>query len=98
MTMHERMRNMGWSSSIGVTTGRAFCGAYGSSVRREYTMIGKVVNLAARVMQAAPNTIYCDEATYRATQERIQFQVLAPIFVKGRIEQAPRFRPLRERQ
>src|SRR5207249_2167485 len=38
------------------------------------------------------------EATYRAAQERIEFEVLAPIFVKGRVEAVPVFRPLRESQ
>jgi class 3 adenylate cyclase/tetratricopeptide (TPR) repeat protein len=96
MNMHERMRSLGWSSSIGVTTGRAFCGAYGSSVRREYTMIGKVVNLSARLMQAAADGILCDDATHRAANGRIEFEVLSPIHVKGRTEPVPVFRPLRE--
>ena len=38
----------------GVTTGTAFCGVCGSSGnRREYTVLGDVVNLAARLMQRA---------------------------------------------
>ncbi len=98
MAMHERMRALGWTSSVGVTTGRAFCGAYGSPVRREYTTIGKVVNLAARLMQAAHGDIYCDETTCHAARERIQFETLTPIFVKGRVESVPVFRPLGEAQ
>jgi tetratricopeptide (TPR) repeat protein len=94
MALHARVRALGWSSSIGVTSGRAFCGAYGSPVRREYTMIGKVVNLAARLMQAAHGGVLCDEATYRAAQARLRFETLPAILVKGRTDPVPIFRPL----
>ena len=35
---------------VGVATGRAFCGVVGSPIRREYTLMGDVVNLSARLM------------------------------------------------
>ena len=51
-------------ASVGVTTGPTFCGVVGSSLRREYTVMGMLVNLAARLMCAAPvNGVLVDERT-----------------------------------
>ena len=55
--------------AVGITTGRVFCGEAGSDNRREYTLSGARVNLAARLMQAAAKKdagILVDEDTYHA--------------------------------
>jgi class 3 adenylate cyclase len=39
---------------------------------REYTIVGSVLNLAARLMQAAPGEVLCDAATARAAGTRIK--------------------------
>ena len=94
LEMQERLRELNVRHAIGVTTGRAFCGVVGNSTRREYTMIGDVVNLAARLMQAAPEDILCDEATYEAACARIAFESLPPITVKGKASPLRVFRPV----
>jgi predicted ATPase len=38
---------------IGISTGIAFCGIVGSDLRKEYTALGNVVNLSARLMMKA---------------------------------------------
>ena len=38
---------------IGITYGEAFCGAVGTDIRREYALVGKTVNLSARLMALA---------------------------------------------
>ena len=73
MEMQEALESLGRTSAIGITTGWVFCGPVGNELRREYTMVGTVVNMAARLMQAAEerlstngkmsNTL-CDEATF----------------------------------
>ena len=52
-------------AKIGVSTGRTFCGVVGSKTRREYTVLGSMVNLSARLMQAANwGCILVDAETY----------------------------------
>ncbi|XP_023310586.1 adenylate cyclase type 10-like [Anoplophora glabripennis] len=50
--------------AAGVTTGGCYCGAFGHTLRREYTVIGLVVNKAARLMVAYPNKVTCDRETF----------------------------------
>lgn len=50
--------------SIGVTTGQVYCGVVGHPLRREFTVIGAIVNKAARIMCGFRNKITCDEATF----------------------------------
>ncbi|XP_069082624.1 adenylate cyclase type 10 [Pleurodeles waltl] len=52
-------------ASIGVTNGPVFCGVVGHAFRHEYTVIGRKVNLAARLMMHYPGLVCCDEETQR---------------------------------
>jgi predicted ATPase/class 3 adenylate cyclase len=84
LAIRERLAPMQVRHSTGIATGLAFCGIVGNATRREYTMIGDVVNLAARLMQAAGGDIFCDAATADASRARIGFEAVRPISVKGK--------------
>ena len=47
------------ASGIGIATGRALCGSFGSDVRRDYMVRGDVINLAARLMQSGAGATVC---------------------------------------
>ena len=102
-SMLMAMRKLNKRCAIGVTTGRAFCGSVGNETRREYTMIGDIVNLSARLMQAAllygeAIPILCDQTTYDDAHERIHFGKLPPIMVKGKTEAIKIYRPQEEKR
>jgi predicted ATPase/class 3 adenylate cyclase len=92
----------GESAAIGLTTGRCFCGVVGSDVRREYAVVGDVMNVAARLMEAAAQRepgqrILCDAATRDNALSRVEFVELAPIALKGKAMPVAVARPLRLR-
>jgi predicted ATPase/class 3 adenylate cyclase len=84
-------------SRIGVNTGFAFCANIGSQTRREYTVMGDAVNLAARLMQVAqPDQIVVGATTYRegtrrASSEQFEWHELGHISVKGKSDSIPAF-------
>ena len=94
LELRERISELGWKCSIGVATGRIFCGAYGNEQRREYTMIGDTVNTSARLMQAARGGILCEQSTWQGAKSRFDFDTLEPMKMKGKSEPVPCYRPL----
>ena len=80
------LSEIGMKTSVGITTGNVFCGSVGSYVRREYAVIGDVVNLAARLMSKAKGGLFIDEATYSRIPLFLQENLkrLAPMALKGK--------------
>ncbi len=85
--------------SIGVTSGKAFCGVIGSPDRREYTVMGNIVNLAARLMMEAKDMeVLVDRHTRDNSSSSIEYESCEPLALKGFEVKIDNFRPLKLKQ
>ena len=84
---------------IGIGSGRAFCGVVGSRARREFTTMGDVVNVSARLMGQAskPDSkyrIFVDEATSEETKADIAYKMMPSVKLKGKANALTIFAPV----
>jgi predicted ATPase/class 3 adenylate cyclase len=93
VALHRALTEAGQPCAIGITSGRVFCGAVGSDLRREYTVVGDPINLAARLMQNAKLGILCDASTRAAAGSRFGFEAVPPFEVKGKTGPIAAYRP-----
>ncbi|MDX2054241.1 MAG: AAA family ATPase [Polyangiaceae bacterium] len=92
----KELLSAGYGAAVGVSTGTVFVGGVGNASRTSYALIGKTVNLAAHLMQAANGTILCDGPTRRAAGHKLEFRTSDPVRVKGRSEPVAVFEPIAE--
>lgn len=70
---------------VGIHTGEAVVGNVGSDLRKDYSAVGDVVNLAKRLQEVAqPNQILISADTYEQAKSWIVAEALPPMQVKGR--------------
>lgn len=70
---------------IGLAVGKVFAGPVGSAARQEYTVVGDVVNLSARLMQLGQaGQVLTNQATAERTQLWFNFDSLPPVQLKGK--------------
>jgi len=75
---------------IGIAMGRTRTGAYGSSVRRTYGVLGDAVNLSARLMMAASNgQVLITDSVRDDTGNTFIYENLPSMRVKGKTGQVP---------
>ncbi|MCP4594584.1 MAG: AAA family ATPase, partial [bacterium] len=76
--------------AMGITTGFVFAGSVGSTRRWEYTVMGDLVNLSARLMAAAADgEVLVADLTVRYLGERFELHPREPMRVKGKSEPIP---------
>lgn len=93
LAIHEQLQSDDTRHALGVATGQAFCGVVGNERRRHFAILGDVMVRAARMMQMADTTVWCDQATARSAGHQIHFRRLAPITLKGMDHPVPAFVP-----
>ncbi|MSO41293.1 MAG: zinc-ribbon domain-containing protein [Solirubrobacterales bacterium] len=75
-----------FSLRVGINSGEVMAGAVGD----RYTVMGDVVNVAARLQAAGrPGTVTVGDSTYLASREAIDYQRLEPLSLKGKQEPVP---------
>jgi len=91
------LADLGLTGSVGVTSGLVFCGTIGSRQRRECSVLGDVVNTSARLMSYTQSHfgggVLVDDATYRSCCDRLLFEKLDPIELKGKNRRVQVYRP-----
>jgi class 3 adenylate cyclase len=94
LAIKKAWADQGLRLNLGLASGRVFCGAIGGDRRREYAILGAVVNLASRLAGKAENDILCDQPTFQAAASRIQFAALPPMRLKGIARPISAYRPV----
>lgn len=85
----EALRVAGIAFGAGVATGRAFTGDVGTATRRMRIVLGPVMSLAARLMQAARSEVLADPETVAAGGAPFVFDAPFALQTKGRAEPVP---------
>ena len=83
---------------IGLATGPLFAGPLGAPQRREYSVIGDTVNLAARLMQKAEaGQVWVDRSVQSKTNRFFEYDDMGEVQLKGRIETRRTYQALGEK-
>ncbi len=82
--MQSRAKERGIQIRIGVSSGECTVGNFGSDDRMDYTIIGKEVNLAARLEKSSdPGRILISDGAYQLVKDEIPCEARGEIQVRG---------------
>jgi class 3 adenylate cyclase/predicted ATPase len=78
---------------IGVNWGHVFAGDIGTEFRRTFTVMGDTVNLAARLMAAAPpGALFATAPVLDRARTQFEIEAQEPFYVKGKSEPVQAYR------
>ncbi|NTS42094.1 AAA family ATPase [Flavisolibacter sp. BT320] len=83
LALQALLRKAGFANSMGLSTGTTYCGIIGNDILRQYTVIGDVVNLSARMAGAGSDHIFCDKNTFAACNKTVRFKPPVTQMLKG---------------
>ncbi len=89
---NDKLREMGVEQRLGIASGVVFAGEVGAPCRQEYTVMGSVVNLSARLMaKSKPGQLLVDPATHERAQKPFMFSEPQMMKFKGIKEPMPTY-------
>lgn len=87
-----------FSIRVGVNTGVAYTGFFGTRHRLEYTAIGDTVNTASRLESAAESgSVFIGEETKQMVQDSFRVQDMGELQVKGKVQRVRAYKVLGRR-
>ncbi|MBT7618254.1 MAG: AAA family ATPase, partial [Calditrichaeota bacterium] len=86
----KKVEKLGVVMRMGISTGVVFAGEVGAPSRQEYTVMGSVVNLSARIMShSSPGRLIVDDATRTRAKKIFDFSEPEYVQFKGIKEPLP---------
>ena len=98
LAAYNRDRGLTLGLHIGANTGTVIAGEVGSRTRRQYSVTGDTVNVAARLGgAAAAGCILVGPSTFRHASHIFDFEALEPLPLKGKARPLPVYRLVGEK-
>ncbi len=92
------VKSKGIHVRFGINSGVVFAGPVGSDLRREYTVMGDAVNLAARIASSVKkDEILVSESVFNKVFGYFDYQAITPKEVKGKKEKVRLFKILEKK-